>query len=129
MSVTAAVVGNVTLTDSVTGTTPLSKVLQNLSFTGLNSEFVQGQLIGTATASIVLPVSPVQFLYLKNLHATNAVVVGWTPNGGSFATVQTLNSGSALIFCQNSTASASGVTAISVSATGASTNIEYLLAG
>jgi hypothetical protein len=69
----------------------------------------------------------VNFVYIKNNHATNTVTVTWTPNGGASAVVQTLEPGSALILSQAVTAA--GITALSLQASGASTPVEYILVG
>lgn len=127
MSQTSSIVGTVQVTDSVTGTVPLQKNLVGLAFTGTNAAVVQSQNIGTATVTFTLPVSPVQFLYVKNLHGSQTVTVTWTPTGGASNPVLTLEPSAALMFCEP--ASGGGITAMQVVASGASTPIEYLLAG
>src|ERR1700752_3361982 len=127
MSVTATINGSITLVDSVTSTSQLSKILTALATTGTVSEFVQAQNLASGANSITLPISPIQFLYLKNTHATNTVIVTWTPNGGASNVVLTLQPGAAILFTE--TNATSGITALSLNASGSNTTIEMILAG
>lgn len=129
MSVTASITGNITLTDSVTGTVPLSKALANLSFTGISSEFSQSFMVGTSPTDIDIPTTYTQFVYLKNVAPSNTVTVTWTPSGGSSAAVATLQAGSAIILCGSNTSTASGITDLSITASANNTPIEFVMAG
>jgi hypothetical protein len=127
MSITAALTGNITLTDSVVGTQQLIKSIASLIFTGTNSSVAQSQNIGASPTTITLPISPTKFVYIKNLHAVNTLTVTWTPNGGASNQVVTLQPSEAIIFCGSNTSG--GITALSLQASGASTPVEYILAG
>jgi hypothetical protein len=127
MSVTATLTGSITLTDSVGTTGSLNKVLTALANTGTTSEFAQSLSLSSGANPITLPVSPVQFLYLKNTHASNTVIVTWTPNGGASNIVLTLQPGSTIIFVE--TNAVSGITALSLNASGTPTTVEMILEG
>lgn len=86
-----------------------------------------GLKIGTSPVSIGLPISPITYLYLKNLHATQIITVTWTPNGGSSNVVKTIQPGGVIEFTDAN--GAGGITALSVVANGANTPIEYILLG
>lgn len=126
MGVTGTYNGTLALTDNLAGSVQLQKLL-NISFLGTISEYSQSQSIGTSPTSITLPISPVQFLYIKNLSTTATVTVTWTPNGGSSAAIQTLQAGAVILFSQTGTAG--GITALSLTASAASTPIEFVLLG
>jgi len=89
MSVTVQLTGTITVTDNLTGSVQLQKQVIG-GYTGTISEFAQQQLIGTGSTTINLPISPTQFVYIKNLSASATVTVTWTPNGGASATIVTL---------------------------------------
>lgn len=127
MSITAALTGNITLVDSVVGNQALIKSIASLIFTGTNSSYANSQNIGTSPTTINLPISPTKFVYIKNLHATQTLTVTWTPNGGSSNPVVTLQPSEALIFVGSNTSG--GITALSLTASGASTPVEFVLAG
>ena len=127
MSVTATLNGSIFLTDSVSNTIQMQKAFVALAFTGTVSELSQSQSVGTSPTTLTLPASPTQFLYIKNLAPTNTLTVTWTPNGGASNPVITLQPGSSIIFME--VATGGGITALSVTASGASTPIEYMLLG
>jgi hypothetical protein len=127
MAITAQLAGTIQLTDTSTNSTIFYKQLLNLLMTGTSFQETQAASIGTSPVSIALPVSPTNFLYVKNLHATQTLTVTWTPNGGSSAVVQTLEPGSALLLIQTSLTA--GITALSLTGSGAATTCEYILAG
>jgi hypothetical protein len=127
MSITAALNGNITITDGETGTVAYTKTLTGLAVTGTAFGEVSYATVGTSPVSITLPISPVNFLSVKNTHATQNLTVTWTPNGGSSNTVLTLQPGSGIQF-QEATAGG-GITALSLTGSAAATTAEYLLAG
>ena len=126
MSIQSNFSGSIQLTDPNTGTVQLYKALAAL-YTGTISTVAESLAIGTATSVIALPISPTQLVYVKNLHATNTVIATWTPNGGSSAVVCTLQPGSMILM--NEANATSGITAFSLSASGASTPVDYVLVG
>lgn len=127
MSITSSVAGTIQLTDSATNSTIYYKQLINLLMVGTSFLETQPASIGTSPTSITLPISPVQFLYIKNLHATQTLTVTWTPTGGASATVQTLQPGSIIILLEAATGG--GITALTLTGSGANTNCELVLAG
>ena len=127
MSITATLAGNIQLTDSTTNATVFTKQLLALLMVGTSFTETNAASIGTSPISITLPVSPTQFVYIKNLHATQTLAVSWTPTGGSSAVIQTLQPGSVVIFSE--LAAGSGFTALSLTGSGAATTCEMVLAG
>jgi hypothetical protein len=128
MSVSVSLTGSIKASDSVSGTIALSKVLTALSTAATSFSEAQSLSIGAAPTAITLPVSPATFLYIKNLHATQTITVTWTPNGGASNVVLTLQPGAYISFGEV-VQGLSGITALSVQASGASTPIEYVLGG
>jgi hypothetical protein len=128
MSVSVSLTGSIKASDSVSGTIALSKVLTALSTIATSFSEAQSLSIGTSPTSVTLPISPCTFAYIKNLHATQTVTVTWTPNGGASNVVLTLQPGAYISFGETVQA-LSGITALSVQASGASTPIEYVLGG
>jgi hypothetical protein len=125
MSVTATTQGQLTLIDSAASTTQLSKVLTG-TFTGTESSIGQSVLIGTSATPLALPVNPIHKLYLKNLSGTATVTVTWTPQGGSTATILTLQPSDYIDLVSSG---ASGISVLSVTASAVSTPIEFWLLG
>ncbi len=128
MSVTASISGNLKITDNLTGSTSLSKVL-NSAYSGTVESYGQSVIIGTSPTSISLPVNPAQFLYIKNLSSTTGTTVTatWTPTRGASATIVTLDPNAIIIFCEVTTAN--GVSALSLVSNQAGTPVEYILCG
>lgn len=122
----------VTITESVSlsasdGVTSLiSKVITTTSSCTL-IDYSTSFYVTTTPASLSLPVSPLQVVYIKNVGSTNNVIVTWTPNGGSSAVVQKLTPSSFMSFIQNATGQ--GITALSVQADAGTSYIEFVIGG
>jgi hypothetical protein len=126
MPITGALTGNITMTDNLSGSVQLTKALA-FQYLGTIFEYSQSQNIGTGTTTISLPLSPTQFVYMKNLSTTATVTTTWTPNGGTSASILTLQPGSTVIFVETNTTS--GITAMTVTASTSTTPIEYICLG
>jgi hypothetical protein len=126
MPITGALTGNITMTDNLSGSVQLTKAL-TFQYLGTIFDYAQGLSVGTSPTALSLPLSPAQFLYIKNLSTTATVTATWTPNGGSSAVVITLQPGSTIIYVE--TNATSGITALSVTASAATTPIEYIVLG
>ena len=127
MSITAQVLGSIQLSDSATGSSPFIKQFASLLMQGTSYSEAQSLSLPASLTSITLPISPVQFLYIKNLHAVNTILVTWTPTGGSTASILTLQPGSMIMLLEFATGA--GITALGLTASGAATPCEYILAG
>jgi hypothetical protein len=127
LSINISLNGNIQANDSITSTTALRKVFTGLSTTGTAFSEAQSAVVGTSPTALGLPATPVLFAYIKNLHATQTISVTWTPNGGSSAVILVLQPGSFITFGEANTLS--GVTAITLTGSGANTNYEFILAG
>lgn len=125
MSVRAGFFGQLTVSDTI-GSSPLVRTLA-LAFSGTAQTYSQNQLIGSSPTSITLPISPAQFIYVCNLHATQTLTVIWTPNGGASATIIVLQPSALIVHVAPNTTS--GITALSLQGSGANTNAEYIIAG
>jgi hypothetical protein len=124
-------------------TNKLLLTLQQLDITGIpvlnrqigyasyNANVGQFQVLnlGSGANVITLPASPVLQLYVKNLHATNTVTLIWTPQGGASVTVQVLGPGGVALFWQTATAVTYGITALTLTASGANTPVEMFAGG
>lgn len=126
MSVTVSLTGSIKATDSVSGTIALSKVLTALATVATGFTEAQSLSIGVGVSPITLPGSPATFVYIKNLHATQTVTVTWTPNGGASNVVLTVQPGGFICFGEV-VQGLSGITALSLQASGASTPVEYVI--
>src|SRR5271156_5061983 len=98
MSIIAQILGSIQLTDSTVGSTPFIKQLAALLVQGTSYQESQSISLASGSTAITLPISPLQFLYIKNLHAVNTIIVTWTPTSGSSAAVQTLQPGGFIVF-------------------------------
>ncbi len=117
--------GVLSLTDNLTGSIQLQKII-NLIYTGVTSEFAQSQTIGTSPVSIPMPATPVEFVYVKNVGTTGAIILSWNSvEVGELEQIIVLQPGAFIILMETNTTS--GITAMSLTATVATT-VEYLLA-
>lgn len=90
------------------------------------SDFFQ---VGTSATTISLPSSTVYFVYARNL-GTNNVTLNYTPTGGSSTSLVLLPVGSNIggVFLYGLSAeTAGGITAMSATASTATTPIEYFV--
>lgn len=128
MSVSASIVGSIKVTDNLTGSTSLSKVINNV-YTGTVESYGQTVIIGETPVSISLPVSPAQFVYVKNLSTNSGttVTVAWEPTSGAENNVVILDPGAIIIFCEVTTSN--GITILSLTSNAVGTPVEYILCG
>jgi hypothetical protein len=128
MSVTASIRGTLQITDSLTGSVSLSKVL-NSAYTGTVESYGQSVVVGTSTVTVSLPVSPAEFVYIKNLSTTSGVTlaVTWTPVSGTSASVVVLDPGAVIILSEVGTSN--GITALSLISNTLGTPCEFIVCG
>jgi hypothetical protein len=117
--------GQIVVSDGTTGMVSLQKQLNSTMIVGSAFSEVQNLSVGVGATPITLPVATVQFVYIKNLHATQSVAVTWTalPGGSNFAI--TLEPGAIVIILE--AAAGGGISALSLQASGASTPVEFIL--
>lgn len=128
MAETLQVNGNITYNTGRAGDIPLPVILALASLSGtVMAGPVQASLASGANA-ITLPITTVQFIYVKNTHATQTIAVSWTPTGGVSAIVNTLRPGDFIILSASAGAG-SGFTVLGLNASGAATTCEYILFG
>lgn len=127
MAITASINGNMTITDASTGTVALVKLFSGLAMTGTAFTEIQSVQVGTTPVLIGLPISPVSFLYIKDIHPSQSLTVTWTANGGASDMILNLQPGSAIIFCE--TFSNAGITALTLTGSSTGTTVEYIMAG
>jgi hypothetical protein len=138
MAVTIQLLGQLIANDDATGSVPFKKQI-NLTMLGTSFEETRGLVIGITPVNITLPITPTQVVYVGNLHPTNTVTVSWTPNGGASAVVQTIGpvtqqntpqpATQGILLVNNNAIGATGITALTVVASGAFTPIELMLGG
>lgn len=126
MAITASIVGNIFITDNAAGSVSLQKVV-NQAFVGTEAAYSNTSTITSGGTAITLPVSPVQFLYIKNTSTTATVAIQWTKTGGSSVAVLTLQPGSNIQFTENNITS--GITALTLTSSAATSAVELVLAG
>lgn len=128
MSVSVSLTGSIKASDSVSGTIALSKVLTSLTTPGTSFSEAQALSIGTSPVTITLPINPTTFAYIKNTHVSQTLTVAWVPNGGASNTVIVLQPGSWIGFGEV-VQGLSGITALTLTGSGAGTTCEYVLGG
>lgn len=110
------------LNSNLVTTKPLS------GLTAAVTDYSSGSLsFSAAAAALPLPLSPTNFIYVRNL-GTATAAVSWVPQGGSGAIVQNIGTSSFIMVGQVGQTGTTGVTAITASCAAACT-IEYLLGG
>jgi hypothetical protein len=127
VSINISLSGQITVSDGTTGTVSLQKQITAAMVVGSAFSEVQSLNVGTGSVSLILPIAVVQFIYIKNLHATQFVSITWTTvaSGSSYAT--TLEPGSVIVISEATVGG--GVTAISLQASGTGTPVEFILGG
>ena len=128
MALTTTLSAAIQVQDAVTNNLLLNKTLASLVFSGSVSTVAESVSVGTGGGlTVALPASPAQVVYVRNTHATQTLLVTWTPTGGASAVVLTLQPGSYILFGEiNST---SGITALNLVGSLAGTTAEYVLVG
>lgn len=106
------------------------------SLDAITAKAVSYLLEGVGLVSVTPEITPFYLVYVRNLHATNAVLVELTPVGGALVAVVNLGPGGFLMITDTALTAAPavggisrGFSAMSVQASGASTPIEYAVAG
>lgn len=127
MSISISLTGQIAVSDGTTGAVSLQKQVSAAMIIGSFFSEAQGLTVGTAVTNLTLPGTPVQFLYIKNLHAVQTVIVTWTPLGGASNVVTVLEPGAVIILVE--TNPGAGLSAVSLQASGASTPVEFLIGG
>jgi hypothetical protein len=128
VAITVTLQGQIIISDGTTGVVSLQKQL-SLVMPGVVFSQAQTLPVGIGATTISLPISPVQFLYLKNLHAANVVTVTWTPSGGASNVVVVLQPGSMIMFTEANPVPGSGITALSLQANVGNTPVEFIVGG
>lgn len=123
MPATITIASTISASDTVTSL--LNKTV-SVSSTCTMVDYSTSFQVTSTPASLLLPITPLQVAYIKNIGTVN-VQITWTPNAGSPAVVQTLTPNSFLFVLQNSTGQ--GITAISVQTASSTSKIEYVVGG
>lgn len=127
INVTVSSSGVVLITDNQSGSVT-QQIPALTAFVGSVAEYYPSIVAASSGGtSVTLPISPVQFVYLKNLSTTIAVAVTWTKNGGSSQAILTLDPGGFISFCENSTSN--GITALTLTAASSTVPVQMVLAG
>jgi hypothetical protein len=116
--------GEFEFTDPTGVQSPLSKVIPALLAT-LNAVSFGQAIVGTSPFAAVLPATPSQLFYMKNLSTTGVVTVTWTPQGGASATILNVEPGGIIFFFDPG----AGISALTVISTVNNTTVDYVLAG
>src|SRR5882724_3476939 len=100
--------GPIQVTDS--SSNPVTTKVLNGLISGA-TDYVQGSVSFSAAATAIpLPISPSNFLYLRN-NGTAVAAVSWVPQGGAGAVVQNLGTSSFICAGQIGQGGTTGITA------------------
>lgn len=116
--------GVIAFTDPTGAQAPIYKLIPSLTENASACTFGQSNL-PASLVPVTLPISPVQLFYAKHLGASGTIIFTWTPVGASSVETMVLQPGGVIFFFNP----ASGITALSVQASVASTPVDYVLAG
>ena len=125
-------VSDTTITPSPTIVT---RNLNNPTFASTTVFYNPFMILGVLPVSVTLPAATVFIVYIKNLHATNNILVNWIPNNGVSRDVGIVAPGGVFMYFQTIATPGSsinsllnGVTALTLQASAATTQCEVLLA-
>ncbi len=122
---------NITLSGPINVVDINSNLVTTKPLSGLTAavtDYSSGSVAFSASAvTIPLPLSPTNFIYLRN-NGTAVAAVSWVPQGGAGAVVQNLGTSSAICTIQVGQGGTTGITALTASCAAACT-IEYFLGG
>lgn len=127
MALTTTISASIQAQDVVTNNLVINKTLAAFSFLGSVSTVAEAITVSTSPVSISLPISPTQVVYIRNTHATQTLLVTWTPTGGASNPVVTLQPNGYILFGEPNVTS--GITALSVTGSAPGTSLEYILVG
>lgn len=127
--ITNTLTATITATEDSTSNVPINRGIGNPNYDCGTAQYTEEMLLPAAPQAITLPVNPCCMVYIKNKHASNTVLVNWTDNGGAAQNVYTLNPGDVIILWADPTKTTPGITALTLTASGANTNIEMFLGG
>jgi hypothetical protein len=128
MAVSATLTGNIVLSSGIAGDVALSKLLSLAAISGTVLEGPNALSLSSGANAITLPIATVQFVFLTNTHATQTIAVTWTPTGGASAAINTLGPGDFIVL-GTTARSGSGITALSLNASGAATTCTLAMLG
>lgn len=113
------------------GNTSINRGLGNPSLAGAVCEAALYQLLPAADQAITLPASPIYNIYVKNNAAAGSgitIIVKLTPNGGAQQVLAKLEPGGVFLWWNVINTDANGgYTALTLTASGANTPVEYIL--
>ena len=125
-------VSDTTITPSPT---IITRNLNNPTFASTTVFYNPFMILGVLPVSVTLPAATVFIVYIKNLHATNNILVNWIPNNGVSRDVGIVAPGGVFMYFQTIATPGSsinsllnGVTALTLQASAATTQCEVLLA-
>ncbi len=128
-NVTNTLTSTITSTNDTDGTVPINRGTGNPAFDSTTAEFTTYQKLAAGANNINLPVSPACQVYVKNLDPSLIITPTITPNGGIAAIMQKLNPGDQMFIWCNPAATTPGITALSLSASGANCLCEFFIGG
>ena len=128
MSLQAVLNATLTVNDNVPGDISAVKNIQSLSVALSAFNDLPTGVVGTTPVVQTLPATQTCVVIIQNTHATQTLLVTWTPNGGASNPVITL-AGPGSIIALVQTASGDGITALSLTGSAAGTTFKMYLAG
>lgn len=128
---TNTLTATITGSEDSTGNVPINRGLGNLAFDSVFSDFVTYQLLPSGDTVITVPGGKAFQVYVKNVDPSLFITVKYTPTGLAQQLSSTLGPGEVFIQWQiNTNANANaGITALTLSASGANCSAEYFLGG
>lgn len=119
----------ITATEDNSSNVPINRGNGNPNYDVTTAQYTEDFVLASGANIITLPCTPVSQLYIRNKHAANTVQVTWTDNGGAPLLVITLNPGDQILLWADPTKTTPGITSLTLTASGASTNVEMFLGG
>jgi len=113
----------------VSAVSVLNRTIGPIQYAGLVGQHIEGLVVGAAPVAVTLPTTNVLQVVVKNTHATLKLTVTWTPQGGASAIVAVLEPGGIVVLWNPATSATAGITALTLTGSGAGVTVELFLGG
>lgn len=128
--VTNTLIANITCTEDSTQNVIINRSTGNPAFDASGATCTEYMILSALPTGIALPLAITTQVYIKNLDTSgHTILVNWTVNGGAARDIMTLLPGDQIIYWAIPGGGGTGITALTLTASLATTLVEFFLGG